>query len=191
MGGGFLLDEAWPSEFVRILVWCGDFLEAILSDNPTPNDMPSVSAEASAEVEPSDGGFEAITSQDQLDRILSKRLERERAKYADYDELKAKAAEAADSRTEVEKLTDRIAQLEQERHRSALEAAKAKAASEYGVPADLLVGDDEEAIGSYAQRLAEYVAAQAPKAGAYVKNVGRDDNESSAEAYARRMLSGE
>lgn len=164
-----------------------------MSDNPTPNDMPGVAAEAPAEAtaESSDSGFEAITSQEQLDRILSKRLERERSKYADYDELKQKAAEAADSRTEVEKLTDRIAQLEQERHQSALEAAKAKAASEYGVPADLIVGDDPEAIGSYAQRLAEYVSAQAPKAGAYVKNVGREEDGSTMESYARRMLSGE
>lgn len=31
--------------------------------------------------------FKAITSQDQLDQIIKTRLERERAKYADYDEL--------------------------------------------------------------------------------------------------------
>ena len=158
-----------------------------MSDNPTPNDMPN----ASAESEGAEGGFEAITSQEQLDKILSKRLERERAKYADYEELKAKAAEAADSRSEVEKLNDRVKELEQERHQSALEAAKAKAASEYGVPADLLVGDDTDAIEAHAKRLAEYVAAQAPSTGAYVKNVGRDDSESSAESYARRMLSGD
>ena len=40
--------------------------------------------------------FEPITSQEQLDGILKGRLAREReqaaAKYADYDELKAKAA---------------------------------------------------------------------------------------------------
>lgn len=168
---------------VRLFDW-----RLILSDGPTPNDMPGVNAEAP---ESNDSGFEAITSQDQLDRVLSKRLERERAKYADYDELKAKAAEADDSRSELEKLHDRVKELEQERHQSALEAAKAKAASEYGIPADLIVGDDPEAIGSYAQRIAEYVAAQAPKAGAYVKNVGRDDNEATAESYARRMLSGE
>ena len=138
-----------------------------------------------------DRGFEAMPSQEQLDKILSKRLERERAKYADYEELKKKAAEAADSRSEVEKLNDRLKELEQERHQSALEAAKAKAASEYGVPADLLVGDDTDAIEAPAQRLGEYVAVQAPATGADVKNVGRDEAESSAESYARRMLSGD
>ncbi len=159
-----------------------------MSDNPTPNNMPN--ADAKADEANADSGFEAITSQEQLDKILSKRLERERAKYADYEELKKQAAEAADSRSEVEKLNDRVKELEQERHQSALEAAKAKAASEHGVPADLLVGDDTDAIEAHAKRLAEYVAAQAPATGAYVKNVGRDEAESSAEAYARRMLAG-
>ena len=160
-----------------------------MSDNPTPNDMPNASSE---NTEPeAEGGFEAITSQEQLDKVLSKRLERERAKYSDYEELKQKAAEAADSRSEVEKLHDRVKELEQERHQSAVEAAKAKAASEYGVPADLLVGDDTDEIEAHAKRLAEYVAAQAPSTGAYVKNVGRDDAESSVESYARRMLSGD
>ena len=160
-----------------------------MSDNPTPNDMPNTSSE-NTEAE-ADGSFEAITSQEQLDKVLSKRLERERAKYSDYEELKKAAAEAADSRSEVEKLHDRVKELEQERHQSAVEAAKAKAASEYGVPADLLVGDDTDAIEAHAKRLSEYVAAQAPSTGAYVKNVGRDDAESSAESYARRMLSGD
>lgn len=160
-----------------------------MSDNPTPNDMPNANVEDTGDE--AGGGFEAITSQEQLDKVLSKRLERERAKYSDYEELKKKAAEAADSRSEVEKLHDRVKELEQERHQSAMEAAKAKAASEYGVPADLLVGDDTDAIEAHAKRLAEYVAAQAPSTGAYVKNVGRDEGESSAEAYARRMLSGD
>ena len=160
-----------------------------MSDNPTPNDMPNANTEG--EGAEADSGFEAITSQEQLDKVLSKRLERERAKYADYEELKKKAAEAADSRSEVEKLNDRLKELEQERHQSALEAAKAKAASEYGVPAELLVGDDADAIEAHAKRLAEYVAAQAPSTGAYVKNVGRDDAEASVESYARRMLSGD
>ena len=160
-----------------------------MSDNPTPNDMPNASPEDTGTE--ADGGFEAITSQEQLDKILSKRLERERAKYSDYEELKQKAAEAADSRSEVEKLHDRVKELEQERHQSALQAAKAKAASEYGVPADLLVGDDTDAVEAHAKRLAEYVAAQAPSTGAYVKNVGRDDAEASVESYARRMLSGD
>lgn len=35
--------------------------------------------------------FKAVTSQEELDQIISKRIARERKKYADYDELKGKA----------------------------------------------------------------------------------------------------
>ena len=49
-----------------------------MSDNPTPNDMPNANTEG--EGTEADSGFEAITSQEQLDKVLSKRLERERAK---------------------------------------------------------------------------------------------------------------
>jgi pyruvate/2-oxoglutarate dehydrogenase complex dihydrolipoamide acyltransferase (E2) component len=60
-----------------------------------------------------DGGgskFEAINSQEELDRRIGPRLQREREKYADYDDLKRKAAEfdAAQeaSKTEHEKALD-------------------------------------------------------------------------------------
>lgn len=61
----------------------------------------------------SDQGF----SQADVDRIVQKRLERERARYADYDALKEaaeklKALEEADL-SEREKLEKRIAELEQ------------------------------------------------------------------------------
>lgn len=36
--------------------------------------------------------FEPITSQDQLDKLISGRIARERSKYGDYDALKQKAA---------------------------------------------------------------------------------------------------
>lgn len=37
--------------------------------------------------------FEPITSQAELDRVLSGRLDRERAKFADYEAMKAKASQ--------------------------------------------------------------------------------------------------
>lgn len=69
--------------------------------------------------------FQPITSQEQLNALLGDRLARERAKFADYDELKAKAekfdeAEKANL-SELEKATEANAQLKQE-----LEAFKLK-----------------------------------------------------------------
>lgn len=56
--------------------------------------------------------FSPITSQDELNRVIGERIQRERAKYADHDDLKAKAArldeiEAA-NKTEIEKAREQV-----------------------------------------------------------------------------------
>lgn len=58
--------------------------------------------------------FKAITSQEELDRRVGDRLARERAKFADYDDMKKKAerldeVEAA-SKTELQKALDAVAE---------------------------------------------------------------------------------
>lgn len=55
-----------------------------MSDTPNPAPV-----QAQADAKP----FEAITSEEQLDKLLGDRLARERAKFADYNDLKAKAAQ--------------------------------------------------------------------------------------------------
>jgi hypothetical protein len=74
-----------------------------------------------------EGGDGAKTvPQSEVDRIVKDRLARERAKFADYDDLKAKAARAdeleAAGQTELERLQAQVKTLEQER-----DAAKADA----------------------------------------------------------------
>lgn len=58
----------------------------------------------------SSDGWKAPTSQEELDRIIQKRLDRERSKFSDYDDLKAKAdqweALAAASKTDNERAVD-------------------------------------------------------------------------------------
>lgn len=60
--------------------------------------------------------FQPITSQEQLNALLGDRSARERAKFADYDELKAKAEkiDGAANRSELEKVTGSNAQLKQQ-----------------------------------------------------------------------------
>lgn len=62
--------------------------------------------------------FKPITSQADLDTLIGPRLARERAKFGDYEELKAKAAkfdEAADAgKDELTKATERAAAAEAE-----------------------------------------------------------------------------
>lgn len=84
------------------------------------------STDASASTDGNTGGqtstatdeFKPITSQADLDALISSRLDRERGKYADYKDLKAKASrldeiEAA-NKSELEKANDRVAAAETE-----------------------------------------------------------------------------
>ncbi len=106
---------------------------------------------------------EKTFSQDQLDAIVGERLARERAKYADYEELKAKAAkfdEAEEAnKSELEKAVEernkykeQLAKLESEKAHA---AAVAKAAAEHGVDAELLrrMNGDVEANAAYLKSL--------------------------------------
>lgn len=77
-----------------------------LPDNPpTPDPAP--------DPEPS---FTPVTSQDQFDAMVKARINREREKYADYEDLKTKAAKLAEleaaNLTELEKSQKRTADLE-------------------------------------------------------------------------------
>lgn len=148
-------------------------------------------------------GFEPITSQEQLDGILKGRLSREREKvrgqFADYDELKAKAAkydEAAEAeksdlqkaREEVEALKAAAAKRDEA---DRIRDLKAKVSKETGVPADLISGANEEAMTEFARAVAEF--AKKPSA-PVVQESGKSgpDAQPKENGYRQiaRMLSG-
>lgn len=62
--------------------------------------------------------FKPITSQEDLNKVLNERLTRERAKFADYKDVKTKAAEydklAEANKSEIEKATERVTKAEAE-----------------------------------------------------------------------------
>lgn len=111
-------------------------------------------AEAGESAEPT---FNAPSSQEELDRIIQKRLDREREKFADYGELKAQAekhaTEVADLREANKQLSERVEQFEQESARAALVK---QVADRTGVPADLLTASTEEELTAQAERLAKW-----------------------------------
>lgn len=125
----------------------------------TPN-MVDNDATQGAPAEP-----ERTFTQSEMDAIIGDRLKRERAKYADYEEAKAKAAqydaaqEAAKSDLEKaveerDKLRARLDALEAEKAHA---DAVAKAASEHGVDAALLArmsGDVDENAAFLKQQMA-------------------------------------
>ena len=124
-------------------------------------------------------------TQEKLDAIVGARLKREREKYADYEDLKAAAAKAADSeaarekeleeaRAEVERLKAEAAERDAAAERDEL---RAKVAKEAGVPADLVAGEDEAAMRSFAEAVAAY--ARKPAA-PVVEGAGRSESGPSA-----------
>lgn len=91
-----------------------------MSDDVTANQDGSQGQAASASGGDTSAteGFQPITSQADLDRILGERLTRERAKYADYKDLKAKAQQLdvieESKKTEIQKVQDALAKAQAE-----------------------------------------------------------------------------
>lgn len=98
--------------------------------------------------------FEAITSQEALDQIISKRLERERRKYADYDDLKAKAAQADDTASKLAQAQARLDQIEADQQCAQW---RSQVSEETGVPAELLRGNTLEELQAHGEALKDFV----------------------------------
>lgn len=143
--------------------------------------MPDEPTTPAAGDEPNVEEFKPITSQEDLNRLIGDRVARERAKFADYREVKAKAAKLdeleAQNKTESEKTNDRIAQLERELESTRTTALRSRIQAKYGIDdedADLfLTGSDEDALTKQAERLASR-AADRKKQGPHVPKQGTD-----------------
>lgn len=131
--------------------------------------------------------FEAITTQEQLEGVIKDRLEREREKFAgfedykkkagEYDELKKKAdgyeATIADYKKAVDgddKTPGYKKQLEELKGKVKgyeTSSVKMRIAHENGIPYELaerLSGDDEEAIKKDAESMAKFLKASGRRA---------------------------
>lgn len=115
---------------------------------------------------------EKTFTQSEMDAILGDRLKRERAKYADYNDLKAKAAKfdeaEAASKSELEKAVERAEKaekaLEDMKAEAAIAQARAEVAREKGVDAELLRGETREELEAHADLIKSYIEG-APKYG--------------------------
>lgn len=108
--------------------------------------------------------FQPITSQDDLNKVIGERVKRATAKFADYKDLQAKAAELdsikAANQTEAEKAAAKVADLEKQLADMQAESTRLRVATEHGITdADdirlFLTGTDEETLTAQAKRLAE------------------------------------
>lgn len=107
-------------------------------------------------------------TQAELDAVVKDRLKREREKYSDYDDLKAKAAkfdEAEEAnKTELQKVTERAKALEDElnglKEAEKLRTMRAEVAKETGIPANLLTGSTEDECKAQAEAIKAFAQPQ-------------------------------
>lgn len=106
-------------------------------------------------------GNERTFTQAELDGIVGERLNRERAKYADYDALKEKAQKYEEyeeaQKTELQKAQEReqslSAELERLKKANEVRETRDRISKETGVPVDLLTFETEEDCRAQAERL--------------------------------------
>lgn len=120
--------------------------------------------------------FKPIESQEELDRIIGERLSRQKEKFSDYDQLKARVAELEtengglraaldESKTKYEGEAQKIAELEKQVVGYETAQLRQRVAIDFGLPLDLadrLTGDDEAGLRSDAERLAGYFKQSEP-----------------------------
>lgn len=130
-------------------------------------------------------------TQEEMDAIIGERLSRERAKYADYDDLKAKAtkfdqAEEA-SKSELQKATEKAqalqAKLDSMEKAEGLRKIREKVSTDTGVPVNLLSGEDEESCTTQAKAILEFA-----KAGKYPQV--HDGGETHAPTMTKEQILG-
>ena len=124
-------------------------------------------------------GFTPPASQEEFDRIIGGRVERERSKFGDYEDLKAKAAQLDDieaaNKTEQQKLEERLSVAETSAAEARTEAMRFRVATRFGVSDEdaelFLTGSDEDTLTKQAQRLSERTDQQS-KSGPHVPREG-------------------
>lgn len=126
----------------------------------------TTSTENPAGTESGGDEFKPITSQADLDKLIGERVKRERAKFSDYPDLKAKAAKfdeaEAASKSELEKVTEAAAKATKAADDARADALRMRIAAKHGISdedADLfLTGRDEQSLNAQAERLANIEA---------------------------------
>jgi hypothetical protein len=119
--------------------------------------------------------FKPINTQEELDAVIRSRLERERSKFADYDQIKTSNAELqnaleqarSEAAAAAKTAAGRISELEKQAKEHEIASVKMRIATEYGIPTDLrdrLRGETEEDIKKDAETIAPLFASKAPPA---------------------------
>lgn len=105
---------------------------------------------------------------------------------------KLKDAEKSELEKAQEEAKNAKAALDALEKSAKLDKLKAKVASDVGIPAEFIIGDDEENMREYAQKLAEHFkvkpAPNVSSAGKFARNAQEDDLESAKRQLAKQMF---
>lgn len=133
-----------------------------MADEPKTEAPEAKAPEATPEQKPTAAEPKTFT-QDDLDRVVSERLKRERDKYSDYGDLKDKASKLSEleeeNKSELEKLTGKVGSLDEENKSVKAENLRLKVALSKGLTgekadlADRLRGSTQEELEADADTL--------------------------------------
>lgn len=139
---------------------------------------------AKAEQKPAEQSF----TQSDVDRIVQERVNRERAKYGDYDALKAQAEGAKTAEQRIADLEQRLAASDaREKHAAKVtEIAKAHRVSDPDDIALLMGISDDDALAAQAKRLGTRDADQ-QRRNTYVPSEGTQPDQSGADGDMRQL----
>ena len=139
--------------------------------------------------------FNPITTQADLDRIVGDRLARERKKYADYNDLKAKAEKLDEledaNQSELDKVRKQFestkAELDELKSAQQVTEWKNTVAKDTGVPASVLRGTTEDDIRSHAESLKALIKSGPVVPTGHMKPVG-DGSDSDVRATVKKLF---
>ena len=145
---------------------------------PDQPDQTEGQPEAAAGEQPPQGFTQA-----DVDKIVRERVAREKAKYADYDDLKAKAGE---SKT----LEDRVAEIERTAKAAEERALRAEVANDKGLTpsqAKRLIGSTREELEADADDLLKDIGAQKKRGNVAPKEGGSADSQATPTSDMREF----
>lgn len=107
---------------------------------------------------------ERTFTQEEMNRIIAGRIAEEKSKYADYDDMKEKAAKFDEyekkNKSELERVQEQNSKLQSEiekyKKAESLRTVHETVAKKMGVPANLLHGSDEESCEEEAKAILEF-----------------------------------
>lgn len=142
---------------------------------------------------PQQGGstYTPPATQADLDRIIENRLQRERQKYADYDQLKANSDQLGTVVAERDDYKSRLdtanAELEGYKAKEQVRTWAQEVSQETGVPADVLRGETKEEMLAHAKSLEKYVSVSAPIVSGDGKSPSKPAATSTRDMFAQAL----